>query len=76
LTQDGAEAIRKFMAALEKHLKSKNQSQAAVELELKMVKEVVRRDPTLRILVKKMVISVSLELIKVILILFSFSFFF
>ncbi len=64
------------MAALEKHLKSKNQSQAAVELELKMVKEVVRRDPTLRILVKKMVISVSLELIKVILILFSFSFFF
>ena len=64
------------MAALEKHLKSKNQSQAAVELELKMFKEVVRRDPTLRILVKKMVISVSLELIKVILILFSFSFFF
>jgi hypothetical protein len=47
------------MAALEKHLKSKNQSQAAVELELKMFKEVVRRDPTLRILVKKMVSSVS-----------------
>jgi hypothetical protein len=59
LTQDGAEAIRKFNGALEKHLKSKNQSQAAVELELKMFKEVVRRDPTLRILVKKMVISVS-----------------
>jgi hypothetical protein len=30
------------MAAFEKHLKSKNQSQEAVELELKMVKEIVR----------------------------------
>jgi hypothetical protein len=30
------------MATFEKHLTTKNQSQAAVELELKMVKEVVR----------------------------------
>ena len=64
------------MAGLEKHLKSKNQSKAAVDFELKKVKEVVRHDPTLRIFVKRIVISGSLELIKVILILFNFSFFF
>ncbi len=76
LTEEDGEAIRKVMAGLEKHLKSKNQSQAAVDFELKKVKEVVRHDPTLRIFVKRIVISVSLELIKVILILFNFSFFF
>jgi hypothetical protein len=75
LTEEDGEAIRKVMAGLEKHLKSKNQSQAAVDFELKKVKEVVRHDPTLRIFVKRIVISVSLELIKVILILFNFSFF-
>jgi hypothetical protein len=51
---------------MEKHLKSKNQSQEAVELELKMVKEVVRRDPTLRVSVKRIAIYFPLELIKVI----------
>ena len=42
------------------------QSQEAVELELKMVKEVVQRDPTLRVFLKRIAISVPLELIKVI----------
>ncbi len=59
LAQDDAEAIRKLMATFEKHLKLKNQSQAAVEQKLKMVKEVVKRKPTLRILVKRIAISVS-----------------
>ena len=34
--QDDAEAIRKLMATSEKHLKLKNQSQAAVEQRLKI----------------------------------------
>ena len=46
-TKEDADAIRKLMAAFEKHIKLKNHSQTQVEQELKMVKEVVKRDPTL-----------------------------
>jgi hypothetical protein len=41
------------MFGWEKHLKTKNQTLSAVELELKNVTEVVRRDPTLRVFVKR-----------------------
>jgi hypothetical protein len=54
------------VASLENHLRSKNQLQAQVENELKRVKEVVKLDPTLRIFVKRIGISVSLKVIKVI----------
>ena len=49
-----------------KHLKTKNQTLSAVELKLKNVTEVVRRDPTLRVFVKRIAMSVSLDSIKVI----------
>jgi hypothetical protein len=45
-----------------------------VEAELGRVKNVVKRDPTLRIFVKRIEISVSLDNIKVIFILFDFNF--
>jgi hypothetical protein len=56
------------VASLENHLRSKNQLQAQVEQELKRVKEVVKLDSTLRIFFKRIGISVSLKVIKVILI--------
>ena len=59
LTQDDAEAIRKLMAAFQKHLKLKNQSQAAVKQKFMVVKEVVKRDPTPCIFVKRIAFSVS-----------------
>ena len=46
-TKEDADAIRKLMAAFEKHIKLKKHSQTQVEQELKMAKEVVKRDPTL-----------------------------
>jgi hypothetical protein len=66
LTPEHAEAIHKVMFGWEKHLKTKNQTLSAVELELKNVTEVVRRDPTLRVFVKRIAMSVSLDSIKVI----------
>ena len=57
------------MAALKKHLKIKDQLEAQVEQELQKVKDVAKRDPTLRIFVKRIGIFVLLEVIKVILIL-------
>ena len=57
------------MVALKKHLKNKDQLQAQVEQELQKVKDVAKRDPTLRIFVKWIGIFVLLEVIKVILIL-------
>ena len=66
LTPEDAEAIRKVMFGWKKHLKTKNQTLSAVELELKNVTEVVRRDPTLRVFVKRIAMSVSLDSIKVI----------
>jgi hypothetical protein len=59
LTQEDEDAIRKLMAAFQKHLKLKNQSQAAVEQKFMVVKKVVKRDPTLSIFVKRIAISVS-----------------
>jgi hypothetical protein len=49
LNQENADLIRKLMAAFEKHLKINNQSQAKLEQDLKKVK----RNPTLRIFVKR-----------------------
>jgi hypothetical protein len=64
-----ADVICKLMAALKKHLKIKDQLEAQVEQELQKVKDVAKRDPTLRIFVKRIGIFVLLEVIKVILIL-------
>ena len=66
LNQKDIDIVRKLVASLENHLRSKNQLQAQVENELKRVKEVVKLDPTLRIFVKRIGISVSLKVIKVI----------
>jgi hypothetical protein len=65
LTEEDTEAVRKIMAGFEKHLRAKNQAQAAIDFELKKVKEVVRRDPTLRVFVKRIAMSISLDFIKV-----------
>ena len=64
-----ADVICKLMAALKKHLKIKDQLEAQVEQELQKVKDVAKRDPTLRIFVRRLGIFVLLKVIKVILIL-------
>jgi|694.fasta_scaffold84910_2 hypothetical protein len=55
-------------------MRQKNQAKAQVEQKLKEVKDVVKEDPNVRIFVKRIGISVSLEVLKVILPLINFSF--
>ncbi|EFX81281.1 hypothetical protein DAPPUDRAFT_102629 [Daphnia pulex] len=58
------EVIKKFIAAFEKHLRLKNLQKKEVEDELRQVKEVVEWDPTVRLFVKRIGMSVPLEAIK------------
>ncbi len=53
LTQDDSEVIRKLVASVEKHFKLKNQLHREVEMELRQVKKVVKRDPSLQIFVQQ-----------------------
>ena len=62
------------MAALKKHLKIKDQLEAQVEQELQKVKDVAKRDPTLRIFVKRIEISVYFNFLNPIFVLFRKSF--
>jgi hypothetical protein len=66
LTYEDTKVIRKLTAAFEKHLRVKNQQKRDVEEELKTVKEVVKRYPSLRIFVKRIGMNIPLEAIKVI----------
>jgi hypothetical protein len=61
LTQDDSDLMRKLMASFEKHLKMINQLQWGIENELKQVKEVVKRDPALRIFVKRIGMNIPLD---------------
>jgi hypothetical protein len=63
-----AEEIRKLTAALEEHLCGKNQHQKDVEDELEAAKEVVKRDSTLHIIVKRIGLNVPMEAIMVIIV--------
>jgi hypothetical protein len=65
LTQDDSDLMRKLMASFEKHLKMINQLQWGIENELKQVKEVLKRDPALRIFVKRIGMNIPLDTIKV-----------
>ncbi len=64
--QEDQEVIRKITAAWERHLRLKNLQMEDLEDELKNVKEVVKRDPSLRVFVKPIGMNVPLEAIKVI----------
>jgi hypothetical protein len=61
------EVIKKLTAAFEKHLRLKNLQNKEVEEELRQVEEVVKKDPTLRLFVKRIGMSVPLGAIRVIL---------
>jgi RNA recognition motif-containing protein len=63
LAPEDAEAIRKITTAFEKHLRLKQQQKKEVEDELRAVKDVVKRDPTLRIFVKRIGLNVPMEAI-------------
>ena len=65
LTPEDGEAIRKFMGNLVKLLKAKNQTLGEVPMELRDVKEVVKRDPSLRIFVQRICVNYPLDQIKV-----------
>jgi hypothetical protein len=67
LNQDDLEVIKKLTAAFEKHLRLKNLQNKEVEEELRQVEEVVKKDPTLRLFVKRIGMSVPLGAIRVIL---------
>jgi hypothetical protein len=67
LNQEDLEVIKKLTAAFEKHLRLKNLQKKEVEEKLRQVKEVVKKDPTLRLFVKRIGMSVPLEAIRVIL---------
>jgi hypothetical protein len=64
MNQEDREVIRKITAAFEEHLQLKNLQMKDVEDEVKQVKEVVKRDPSLRLFVKRIGMSVPLEAIK------------
>lgn len=64
LNQEDAEVIRKLSAAFEKHLRLKNLQKREVEEELRQVKEIVKKDATLRLFVKRIGMSVRLEAIR------------
>lgn len=66
LSPEDAEVIRKLTTAFENHLRVKAQQKKDVEEELRAVKEVVKRDPTLHIFVKKIGLNVPMEAIMVI----------
>jgi adenylyl- and sulfurtransferase ThiI len=66
LPPEDAEAIRKLITAFEKHLRLKAQQKKDVEQELQEVKDVVKRDPTLKIFVKRIGLNVPMESIAVI----------
>jgi hypothetical protein len=66
LAPEDAEAIRKLTTAFEKHLRVKAQQKKEVEEELREVKDVVKRDPTLRIFVKRIGLNVPMAAIVVI----------
>jgi hypothetical protein len=55
LTPEDSDAMRKLMGNMEKHLKVKNQTLGELQMELRDVKEMVKRDPSLRILFKEFV---------------------
>lgn len=65
LAPEDAEVIRKLTTAFEKHLRVKAQQKNEVEDELREVKDVVKRDPTLRIFVKRIVLNVPMAAIMV-----------
>ena len=64
LAPEDGEAIRKLMGILEKLLKAKNQALCEVQKELRDVKEVVKRDPSLRIFVQRICVNYPLDQIK------------
>lgn len=53
--------MRKLVGNIEKHLKAKNQTLRELEMELRDVKEVVKRDPSLRIFVQIIEINFPLD---------------
>ena len=53
------------MNQLEKYLKVKNQHLREIEEEISKVKEVAKREPSLRICVKRVGLTVSIDTIKV-----------
>lgn len=63
-------AVSQLTAAFEKHLRLKNFQKKEVDDELKELKEVVKRDSSLRLFVKRIGLSVPLEAIKVVSILY------
>ncbi len=63
-------AVSQISAAFEKHLRLKNFQKKEVDDELKELKELVKKDPSLRLFVKKIGLSVPLEAIKVVSILY------
>ena len=65
LTPEDSKAMRKFSGNMEKLLKAKNQTLGEVQMELRDVKEVVKRDPSLRILVQRICVNYPLDQIKV-----------
>jgi hypothetical protein len=64
--QEDQEIRRKITAAFERHLRQKNLQMELVEDEIKHVKEVVKRYPSLRVFVKPIEMNMPLEAIKVI----------
>jgi hypothetical protein len=63
--QEDQEIIRKITAAFERHLRQKNLQMELVEDEIKHVKEVVKKNPSLRVFVKPIEMNMPLEAIQV-----------
>jgi hypothetical protein len=64
LTPEDSDAMRKLMGNMEKHLKVKNQTLGELQMELRDVKEVVKRDPSLLIFVQRICVKFPLDQIK------------
>ena len=64
LTPEDSDAMRKLMGNMEKHLKAKNQTLGELQMELRDVKEVVKRNPSLRIFVQRICVKFPLNQIK------------
>jgi hypothetical protein len=65
LTKDDQELERKVMTTIEKHLRTKNIQKNAVDDEVKALKEIIKRDASLRWYVKNIGVGVPLETIQV-----------
>ncbi|EFX68815.1 hypothetical protein DAPPUDRAFT_114239 [Daphnia pulex] len=64
LTKEDQELERKVMATIEKHLRTKNIQKHAVDDEVKALKEIIKRDASLRLYVKNIGVGVPLETIQ------------